>query len=75
MGVVHHAKDGSWTLADELLRPFQKSHRLVDDDVTDSALLLAATRARIEAQNASSKKRSGDAKKADGGKAGGTKQQ
>jgi len=75
VGIVHHAKDGSWTLADELLRPFQKSHRLVDDDVTDSALLLAATRAKIEAQNASSKKRSGDAKKADGGKAGGKKQQ
>ena len=39
VGIVYHAKDGPWTLADELLRPFQKFHRLVD--VADSALLLA----------------------------------
>jgi hypothetical protein len=75
VGIVYHAKDGSWTLADELLRPFQKFHRLVDDDVTDSALLLAATRAKIEAQNAPGKKRNGDAKKAEDKKAGGRKQQ
>ena len=61
VGIVYHAKDGSWTIADELLRPVQKVLRLVDDDVTDSALLLAATRAKIEAQHAASKKRSGKA--------------
>jgi hypothetical protein len=60
VGIVYHAKDGSWTIADELLRPFQKSLRLVDDDVTDSALLLAATRAKIEAQHAAIKKRNGN---------------
>ena len=67
VGIVYHAKDGSWTIADELLRPFQKSLRLVDDDVTDSALLLAATRAKIEAQHAAIKTRNSN--KADGNKA------